>query len=401
MLHRMNNVQLLAGLVFLGFFACGTKPVDVIDQLRGRLDALETVRYRAISVGVEGSDGAARNDTALIYLDLREQNAADIRYYITNEADNAPLVYNGHDLIMLDNTIRQAIIADANHINPYNPLYFSLFTLREVLPLLLDHEAVRLREPSDTIIDGRRGRNLVFDLDSQYIDWEQLSISDVYNDGLVVANDMQLTVTVDLESYLPILISQTVKNKGYTLTTKLIDIDIDYVEKEDKIWDKSTYEDTYVVYTYDEFRQLNKNKLASAVGAPIGVHVLPTVGGYSRVNLADLGGRVVLLEFWFKGCGYCVLAIPELNSIYERYRDNDFELYGIEFVERYTKDVLQSYVADNGKAYPNLCEGKDLANALGIRGAPTVVVLDKSGKIVYAKFGFDGREVSAVIEAYL
>ena len=41
----MNYVQLLAGLLLLGFFACGTEPVDVIDQLNSRLAALETVRY--------------------------------------------------------------------------------------------------------------------------------------------------------------------------------------------------------------------------------------------------------------------------------------------------------------------------------------------------------------------
>lgn len=38
-------------------------------------------------------------------------------------------------------------------------------------------------------------------------------------------------------------------------------------------------------------------------------------------HLSELKGKYVLLDFWSKGCGYCIVALPEMKQIHEQYAD--------------------------------------------------------------------------------
>jgi len=107
---------------------------------------------------------------------------------------------------------------------------------------------------------------------------------------------------------------------------------------------------------------------------------------------------VVLLEFWFKGCGGCVSAIPDLNKIKARFDKNEFKIYGIEYLDNYPKEVLQKYIKEQNIQYPNLYKGKTVASNYGIRSAPTFLIIDKNGKIVHIKFGFSQENMDEIIE---
>ncbi|MEL7220842.1 MAG: TlpA disulfide reductase family protein [Bacteroidota bacterium] len=393
----MKKAKPLLFLISVFFISCSQDKVDVINEMIHQLNQIETVKYEAIFMGIENNDLELWNETSTVYFDLRGSVEPDLRYYLLYE--DGKQIYNGEESITVHDVNNQVIISSPEEISPYNAISFSLLSLKKVLPMLLDNEEVYLSEQSDTIIDGRIGQNVKFFIENSYIDWENLTLSKEF--GKEEISSWELSVTIDKNSHLPLLITQNREGSNQTWIYKIANVDFNYIETDTELWDKSTYSEGYVMYTLDEYMKIGSDKLASLVGKHIPEQSLSTLINDLDVDTSKSDGNMVLLEFWFKGCGACKLAIPSFNSIYEKYRNHDFAMYGVEFVERYPKDVLEAYIVENGKKYPNLFRGKSLANELGITGAPTILILNKKGKIIYANTGFDQGKVSAIIEEYL
>jgi thiol-disulfide isomerase/thioredoxin len=51
----------------------------------------------------------------------------------------------------------------------------------------------------------------------------------------------------------------------------------------------------------------------------------------TEVNLADMKGKVILIDFWATWCGPCVAELPNLKKTYEALHDKGFEIIGIEW----------------------------------------------------------------------
>jgi thiol-disulfide isomerase/thioredoxin len=109
------------------------------------------------------------------------------------------------------------------------------------------------------------------------------------------------------------------------------------------------------------------------------------------VPLAELKGKLVVLNFWATWCGPCRTEIPHLIEGQEKYAPR-----GVVFMGAAVEDNADS-VRDFGKAYgityTVVMAGKDqgiaLLRALGnkIAGLPFTLVLDRQGNIVAAKRG--------------
>lgn len=109
------------------------------------------------------------------------------------------------------------------------------------------------------------------------------------------------------------------------------------------------------------------------------------------VPLAELKGKLAVLNFWATWCGPCRIEIPHLVEAQEKYGPR-----GVVFMGAAVEDNADS-VRDFGKAYgityPVAMAGKDrgiaLLRALGnkIAGLPFTIVLDRQGNIVAAKRG--------------
>jgi thiol-disulfide isomerase/thioredoxin len=124
--------------------------------------------------------------------------------------------------------------------------------------------------------------------------------------------------------------------------------------------------------------------------APVFAATLADFNG-KPVPLAELKGKLVVLNFWATWCGPCRTEIPHLIEGQEKYGPR-----GIVFMGAAVEDNADS-VRDFGKAYgityPVAMAGKDqgiaLLRALGnkIAGLPFTIVLDRQGNVVAAKRG--------------
>ena len=100
------------------------------------------------------------------------------------------------------------------------------------------------------------------------------------------------------------------------------------------------------------------------------------------MNLSDLRGKVVLLNFWATWCPPCRAEMPELNALYRRYgNEKDFVVLGVDLQER-PEDVA-SFARQNNISFPLLVDhdGRVTGQDYRIRTLPASVIIDREGRI--------------------
>jgi thiol-disulfide isomerase/thioredoxin len=102
------------------------------------------------------------------------------------------------------------------------------------------------------------------------------------------------------------------------------------------------------------------------------------------VNLADLKGKVVLVDFWATWCVPCLRSLPKIQALYSKYHDKGFEIIGISLDE--DRDKLEKFVATENIPWPQYFDGKgwenELANEYGIESIPATFLIGPDGLIV-------------------
>ena len=109
------------------------------------------------------------------------------------------------------------------------------------------------------------------------------------------------------------------------------------------------------------------------------------------VALAELKGKLVVLNFWATWCGPCRTEIPHLIEAQEKYGPRGIVFMGAAVEDN--ADSVRNFVKTYGITYTVVMAGTDqgiaLLRALGnqIAGLPFTIVLDRQGNIVAAKRG--------------
>jgi thiol-disulfide isomerase/thioredoxin len=106
-------------------------------------------------------------------------------------------------------------------------------------------------------------------------------------------------------------------------------------------------------------------------------------------SLSDYRGQVVLLDFWYRGCGWCTRAMPQLKQLAADFEGQQVALLGV----NNDRNLDDARVVINAMAlnYPTLKngEGADSISAkFKINGWPTFVMIDQEGVVRYIHFGY-------------
>jgi peroxiredoxin len=124
---------------------------------------------------------------------------------------------------------------------------------------------------------------------------------------------------------------------------------------------------------------------------------LPTLRG-APVDLAELRGRVVLVNFWATWCPPCVEEIPSLQRLYRMLQPRGLEILAVDVGE--TVETMEAFLADKPVEFPVLMDvDGEALRRWGVHAFPTTLVLDREHRIRYAVFGAFDWSSEEVIEA--
>jgi len=97
-------------------------------------------------------------------------------------------------------------------------------------------------------------------------------------------------------------------------------------------------------------------------------------------HLRDLKGKVVLVNFWATWCPPCRKEMPDLQALYDKYKDRGFLVLSISDEE---SAKVSPFIAERKITYPVLLDpGRKVNEAFVVEGIPKSFVYDREGKLV-------------------
>ena len=120
-----------------------------------------------------------------------------------------------------------------------------------------------------------------------------------------------------------------------------------------------------------------KEKEGATAAAPD--FTLQDISG-KKVRLADLKGRVVMLEFWATWCPPCRAEIPAVERLHREYGDKGLTVLAITLDEG-GWDEVKAFIAESKISYTVLKGTEDVSAEYKIRLIPATFLIDKEGNI--------------------
>jgi peroxiredoxin len=97
-------------------------------------------------------------------------------------------------------------------------------------------------------------------------------------------------------------------------------------------------------------------------------------------TLKELRGKVVLVNFWATWCPPCRKEMPDLETLYEQFKDQGLVILAISDED---EGKVKPFIAEQKVTYPILLDpGRKVNELFEIEGIPKTFVYDRSGKLV-------------------
>lgn len=110
-----------------------------------------------------------------------------------------------------------------------------------------------------------------------------------------------------------------------------------------------------------------------------------------KASLADYAGKVVLLTYWFPGCGPCRTEFPHFESVMKKMDSQKVAYLGLNVFPSQNEYVLP-FLKQSGYSFIPLRDDlKRAKGTLDAQGFPTNYLLDQKGRIIFSNFRIDAK----------
>lgn len=145
-----------------------------------------------------------------------------------------------------------------------------------------------------------------------------------------------------------------------------------------------------------------RERTSRVLGKPLGDWEATDLDG-RRHAAEDYRGKIVVADFWFRSCPYCILAMPQVKAVAARFRGRPVEVLGMNVDENV--DDARFMVDSVGMPWPTL-QAKSLEGLFHVRdfGCPSIFVIDGAGVVRSVRVGYSAtlcEDLGAEVEALL
>ncbi len=350
----------------------------VLKKVSDKLNNLKTLKYKYRMELNYSSENYRSEITAHSYLDFTSvDKIIGLNYQFSNE--ELLTVFNGSEKFDCNKKSKLIKIDNKPTYDAFKNISFlfnSPVTLRKALPTIISDTAIP-KTVTETNVNNRSFYVIEFVLEKKVLNR--------LGGYLPMSLDRKTIyrLTVDKANYLPVEMLQTNNANQDFMKTGFSDIEVNSASPDKLSWYYSTYLKEYKVKETD-----GKNNMLIAAGQTAPDWRLPIFDANESTSLNQFKNKVVMLEFWISHCGYCISAVPKLNALSNKYKNKDFKLLAVNVHD--SKEIIQIFQKNNQPAYEILSSGEEAAKNYGVEGFPTVVLIDKQGKVIYAG-SFDAK----------
>lgn len=370
--------------------ACQQKPdLELLTEYGSHLDELDAFEYQYRHHTVYSYTDRPTLRKGIAYF---EKNPTDTligyNYYVYTEVDPDRYVdfYGGDKAIGL---IMNDSIAYFKDLGKY-PFYkrVNLPTFHESVLSIgkwTSNDSLQFKisnlEVKDTVISRQKCKMFSFETIGSYYSW--------WFKKPFGKNKYEVKIAFNSKSKIPVYLQSKIylKDPDYVLVNAWFsNIVVKRYPKE-----KLSIESVPEYYRWG----IELKKLATNTKAPN--FKLPDTNGDS-LELSSLKGSYVLLQYGFIGCGPCVLSVPLLNQIQDKYSSKGLKVVGINLYCG-SQEKVKTYQIRHGINYEFLWSDNDsIAKLYNITSAPTIYIINEKGIIEYAQNGYSEEKLKVELE---
>ncbi|OFY44377.1 MAG: hypothetical protein A2X18_01875 [Bacteroidetes bacterium GWF2_40_14] len=144
-------------------------------------------------------------------------------------------------------------------------------------------------------------------------------------------------------------------------------------------------------------------KIRDSVAVPATPFSLEQYIKQGKASLSDFKGKVILLTYWFPGCGPCRGEFPNFENVVRKFTKEQLVYIGINIAAEQDEYVVP-FMKSSGYSFIPLKDEEEKRGNLVAPGAPTNYLLDQNGRIIFKNFRTDDnneRVLEIMIEEIL
>lgn len=166
------------------------------------------------------------------------------------------------------------------------------------------------------------------------------------------------------------------------------DIDSTVFDKETPAGLKALMKHKFATYKVERYVPHEEKSLRNGVKAPefSGIQF----GSGKKVSLSGYKGKIILLDFWYMDCIWCVRAMPMIEKTRDEFASKGLVVLGMNSFDTSMEQQkkLPDFIKINKNTYPTILTTRSTDKEYSVYGYPTLYIIDKKGNIAYSDVGY-------------